>query len=158
MMNYGDKQMDNPFKDEEHAITEAEKENYQRNKAKKRMSVILTDAQVIQFAELLSTNASSAKFEQVMNLTQRDVEEQKERLKIYDMDDAKNFLKGVEKNTMKFQENQNTNIEITPINTYTDLNDYQSKTGKRFRMTKAQKQRGLTRDQAFAETYGNAGN
>jgi len=39
--------------------------------------------------------------------------------------------------------------------TYTDPNDYREKTGKRFRMTKAQKERGLSRDEAFAEFAGN---
>ncbi|MCH2105567.1 MAG: hypothetical protein MK291_02870, partial [Planctomycetes bacterium] len=38
--------------------------------------------------------------------------------------------------------------------TYTDPNDYREKTGKRFRMTKAQKERGLSRDEAFAEFAG----
>lgn len=37
---------------------------------------------------------------------------------------------------------------------YNSIEEYTEKTGKRFRMTKCQKQRGLTRDQAFKETYG----
>jgi len=35
------------------------------------------------------------------------------------------------------------------------IDSYTKATGKRFRMTKAQKERGLNRDQAFKETYGN---
>jgi len=38
--------------------------------------------------------------------------------------------------------------------TYSDPNDYREKTGKRFRMTKAQKERGLSREEAFAEFAG----
>ena len=35
---------------------------------------------------------------------------------------------------------------------YESIEDFKTKTGKRFRMTKEQKQRGLTRDEAFNET------
>ena len=38
--------------------------------------------------------------------------------------------------------------------TYESIEDYKAKTGKRFRMLKEQKERGLTRDEAFAETFG----
>ncbi len=38
--------------------------------------------------------------------------------------------------------------------TYSDPDDYREKTGKRFRMTKAQKERGLNREEAFAEFAG----
>ena len=34
---------------------------------------------------------------------------------------------------------------------YESIEDYTSKTGKRFRMTKEQKSRGLSRDEAFVE-------
>ena len=34
---------------------------------------------------------------------------------------------------------------------YTDINDYKAKTGKKFRTKKDQVNRGLTREQAFAE-------
>jgi len=37
---------------------------------------------------------------------------------------------------------------------YTCIADYTEKTGKRFRMTKNQKARGLSRDEAFSEMYG----
>ena len=37
---------------------------------------------------------------------------------------------------------------------YESIDDYTDKTGKRFRMLKEQKDRGLTRDQAFDELYG----
>ena len=34
---------------------------------------------------------------------------------------------------------------------FLDIDDYQKKTGKRFRMTRAQKELGITREQAFKE-------
>ena len=37
---------------------------------------------------------------------------------------------------------------------YTCIADYTEKTGKRFRMTKNQKARGLSREEAFSEMYG----
>ena len=37
---------------------------------------------------------------------------------------------------------------------YTCIAEYTEQTGKRFRMTKDQKQRELTREEAFIETYG----
>jgi hypothetical protein len=37
---------------------------------------------------------------------------------------------------------------------YESIEDYTAKTGKRFRMTKEQKNLGLTRDEAFFLTYG----
>jgi alpha-D-ribose 1-methylphosphonate 5-triphosphate diphosphatase PhnM len=36
---------------------------------------------------------------------------------------------------------------------YTTIEEYTGKTGKRFRMSKDQKERGLTRQQAFEELY-----
>jgi hypothetical protein len=43
--------------------------------------------------------------------------------------------------------------ELTPTTPalYESIEDYTAKTGKRFRMTKEQKQRNLTRDEAFSE-------
>jgi len=41
----------------------------------------------------------------------------------------------------------------TTIQEYKDIEDYQRKTGKRFRMLKEQKERGLTREEAFAEMF-----
>jgi len=41
-----------------------------------------------------------------------------------------------------------------PTTFYESIEDYTTVTGKRFRMTKEQKQRGLTRDEAFTETFG----
>ena len=38
---------------------------------------------------------------------------------------------------------------------YASIDAYTEATGKRFRMTKTQKERGLNRDQAFKETYDN---
>ena len=37
---------------------------------------------------------------------------------------------------------------------YESIQDYKEKTGKRFRMTKEQKARNLSRDEAFNETFG----
>ena len=37
---------------------------------------------------------------------------------------------------------------------YESIEEYTSKTGKRFRMLKDQKARGLTREEAFTETFG----
>jgi len=37
---------------------------------------------------------------------------------------------------------------------YTCIAEYTEQTGKRFRMTKNQKERGLSRDEAFSEMYG----
>ena len=37
---------------------------------------------------------------------------------------------------------------------YEGITDYTEKTGKRFRMTKNQKARGLSREEAFSEMYG----
>ena len=42
--------------------------------------------------------------------------------------------------------------ENTPI--YESIEDYTTKTGKRFRMTKQQKSRNLSREEAFTETFG----
>ena len=41
----------------------------------------------------------------------------------------------------------------TTIQQYKDIEDYQRKTGKRFRMLKEQKERGLSREEAFAEMF-----
>ena len=40
---------------------------------------------------------------------------------------------------------------------FIDIEDYKKKTRKRFRMTKAQKIKGLTRDEAFNETFNKNG-
>ena len=37
---------------------------------------------------------------------------------------------------------------------YESIEDYTAKTGKRFRMTKSQKELGMTREEAFNLTYG----
>jgi len=37
---------------------------------------------------------------------------------------------------------------------YESIEDYTAKTGKRFRMTKEQKTLGLTREEAFSQTFG----
>ena len=41
-----------------------------------------------------------------------------------------------------------------PSLVFEDIEDYNRKTGKRFRITKDQKERGLTRDEAFKEVFG----
>lgn len=45
-------------------------------------------------------------------------------------------------------------VESEP--TYASIEAWSEATGKRFRMTKAQKERGLTRQEAFSETHGNS--
>ena len=47
--------------------------------------------------------------------------------------------------------------EPHPTSLYESIEDYIEKTGKRFRMTKNQKSRGLTRDEAFNETFNKNG-
>jgi hypothetical protein len=42
----------------------------------------------------------------------------------------------------------------TTSSLYESIEDYTAQTGKRFRMTKEQKNLGLTREEAFTETYG----
>ena len=45
--------------------------------------------------------------------------------------------------------------ELQPMEeAYESIEEYTSKTGKRFRMLKEQKARGLTREEAFTETFG----
>ena len=45
--------------------------------------------------------------------------------------------------------------ELSPMEEgYESIEEYTSKTGKRFRMLKDQKARGLTREEAFTETFG----
>ena len=41
---------------------------------------------------------------------------------------------------------------------FESIDDYKQRTGKRFRMTKEQKNRCLSRDEAFTETYGENNN
>mgnify|MGYP003328981614 CR=1 FL=1 len=45
-------------------------------------------------------------------------------------------------------------VEQTTTQVYESIEDYTAQTGKRFRMTKDQKQRNLSRDEAFNETFG----
>ena len=42
----------------------------------------------------------------------------------------------------------------TTSSLYESIEDYTAKTGKRFRMTKTQKELGMTREEAFFLTYG----
>lgn len=65
------------------------------------------------------------------------------------------------KNKLSKKENTMTDTNSTPSNTessqsYSSIEQYTESTGKRFRMLKEQKERGLTREQAYAETYLNA--
>jgi hypothetical protein len=50
------------------------------------------------------------------------------------------------------KESAKTLDNLDPI--YESISDYTNQTGKRFRMTKDQKTRGLTREEAFTETFG----
>jgi flagellar biosynthesis chaperone FliJ len=65
------------------------------------------------------------------------------------------FIKQLDKlieKAMKKELSKGQKPEAT-IQEYKDIEDYQRKTGKRFRMLKEQKERGLTRDEAFAEMF-----
>ena len=42
------------------------------------------------------------------------------------------------------------------IQEYKDIEDYQRKTGRRFRMMKEEKEMGLTREEAFEKRYGSS--
>ena len=65
------------------------------------------------------------------------------------------FIKQLDKlieKAMKKELNKAKAPEPT-IQEYKDIEDYQRKTGKRFRMLKEQKERGLSREEAFAEMF-----
>ena len=62
--------------------------------------------------------------------------------------DITDFTEIVEK---LFNDIINDMDEVSESTTYTSAEDYKEKTGKRFRMTKDQKQRGLNREEAFLE-------
>lgn len=57
-----------------------------------------------------------------------------------------------------FQKRDKVTIPATQVKeehtTYKSIEEFTSGTGKRFRMTKEQKLLGLTREEAFNETYG----
>lgn len=50
-------------------------------------------------------------------------------------------------------ENKKKDKNNTPRQIYESIQDYKTKTGKRFRMTRDQVSRGLTRDEAFKEIW-----
>lgn len=63
--------------------------------------------------------------------------------------------------------NNENNEELKPMGAvarseagelYESIKDYTQKTGKRFRMTKDQKHKGLSREEAFTELYGEKNN
>ena len=65
------------------------------------------------------------------------------------------FIKQLDKlieKAMKKELSKGKKPEAT-IQEYKDIEDYQRKTGKRFRMLKEQKERGLSREEAFAEMF-----
>jgi flagellar biosynthesis chaperone FliJ len=65
------------------------------------------------------------------------------------------FIKQLDKlieKAMKKELSKGQKPEAT-IQEYKDIEDYQRKTGKRFRMLKEQKERGLSREEAFAEMF-----
>ncbi len=65
------------------------------------------------------------------------------------------FIKQLDKmieKAMKQELSRNKEPETT-MQEYKDIEDYQRKTGKRFRMLKEQKERGLSREEAFAEMF-----
>ena len=60
----------------------------------------------------------------------------------------------LEKSIMQTQPEPAPQEEQPQETLYESIEEYVTKTGKRFRMTKDQKQRDLSREQAFAETFG----
>ena len=65
------------------------------------------------------------------------------------------FIKQLDKmieKALKKELNRNKEPETT-IQEFKDIEDYQRKTGKRFRMLKEQKERGLSREEAFEEMF-----
>jgi len=168
--------MDKLYGQEEHSITNKEREEYQRQKRKKRTQKILNDNEVIQFAELLARNASSFEFEKDLELSVIDVEFQKRKLGINDMFEAQDFLRSLRssknvlvKDEKKMDEktvveNNETKVAEAPVKErYNSITHYESVTGKRFRLTKEQmkqvsgksaKERKVVRDKIFREMYG----
>jgi hypothetical protein len=65
---------------------------------------------------------------------------------------SKHFKK--DKKAMQVEPQPASTKEQTETPVYASIEDYTSTTGKRFRMTKDQKSRQLSRETAFAETYG----
>ena len=63
---------------------------------------------------------------------------------------AQSFSEELESDTGKGK-NEEVVAEFEPGNVYESIEDYSQKTGKRFRMTKEQKERELSRDAAFEE-------
>ena len=65
------------------------------------------------------------------------------------------FIKQLDKmieKALKKELSKNKEPETT-IQEFKDIEDYQRKTGKRFRMLKEQKERGLSREEAFEEMF-----
>ena len=63
------------------------------------------------------------------------------------MDSLEDRLTDLIQETLKKQLSSSNDVNAPFI----DIDDYKKKTGKRFRMTKAQRDSGLTREQAFQE-------
>ena len=61
-----------------------------------------------------------------------------------------NLIDGAFANHYSTKENDISETPTAPT-LYESIEDFTTKTGKRFRMTKDQKQRNLTRDEAFSE-------
>ncbi len=66
------------------------------------------------------------------------------------------FAKAFGRSTDKSEKTYAPKEELTPTTPalYESIEDYTAKTGKRFRMTKRQKELGMTREEAFTLTYG----
>ena len=65
-----------------------------------------------------------------------------------------NYYKKENKMENQPQAEPRENEPILLTTTYLTIEDYTRQTGKRFRMTKDQKARGVSRKQAFNETFG----
>jgi len=86
-------------------------------------------------------------------MRQEDIFKDLERL--IDRAFSKLFSKKKEKKTVKPETQPKAAHEETAPNfVFESIEDYTTKTGKRFRMLKDQKERGLSREEAFKETFG----
>ena len=71
------------------------------------------------------------------------------------IDDAFDINLGKKKKKPMEMQEAAPHEELQPMEeAYESIEEYTSKTGKRFRMLKDQKARGLTREEAFTETFG----
>lgn len=96
----------------ENEITERDIAAYQKSKQVKRTRIELSDEDVVKFAELLANEGSSADFEFKLNLSPRDVEIQKAQLGLNTADDARFFLRALDKKDDSIQREKEYREEL----------------------------------------------